>query len=218
MQHLKHGEEVIKVDRITHPRWVAPEVRRHTPWSLLVNRCACRGLCRHAVQKTSTYTRTCLVLLLHVLTHPSCSPQLVCAVLWFLQVLETASLSTASDVYSFGVVMYELLTFKVPFEDLAIHQVGVSPQTKASGNSGWVPARTSATRLLPTSLERATVWLCWPLWAEWSATPAASHPTCLAFTQVVLKVLRAARPEVPSFDKLPPNTSRICESLMGLES
>jgi serine/threonine protein kinase len=32
-------------------------------------------------------------------------------------------LSHASDVYSFGIIMFELLTFKVPFESLRKEQV-----------------------------------------------------------------------------------------------
>jgi len=35
MQRLKHSNEAIQVDRVTHPRWMAPEVRpalcRRTP-------------------------------------------------------------------------------------------------------------------------------------------------------------------------------------------
>lgn len=34
-------------------------------------------------------------------------------------------MSRASDVYSFGIIMYELLTFRIPFDMLGKEQVGV---------------------------------------------------------------------------------------------
>lgn len=34
-------------------------------------------------------------------------------------------MSRASDVYSFGIIMYELLTFKIPFDLLGKEQVGL---------------------------------------------------------------------------------------------
>jgi serine/threonine protein kinase len=33
-------------------------------------------------------------------------------------------MSRASDVYSFGIIMYELLTFRIPFDLLGKEQVG----------------------------------------------------------------------------------------------
>jgi len=37
-------------------------------------------------------------------------------------------LSSASDVYSFAIIMYEMLTWKVPFEDLQKERVRMAAQ------------------------------------------------------------------------------------------
>jgi len=39
-------------------------------------------------------------------------------------------LSRNSDVYSFGVIMFELLTFRIPFEGLRKEQVGINQQER----------------------------------------------------------------------------------------
>jgi serine/threonine protein kinase len=46
-----------------------------------------------------------------------------CLLLLVLQLVGGSIISTASDVYSFGVIMYEMLTFKMPFEDSDNQQV-----------------------------------------------------------------------------------------------
>lgn len=62
-----------------------------------------------------------------------------------LQLLLMNTLSAASDVFSFGVIMYELLTFRVPFEGLRKEQVGAPWEQYLSGKahalsscSSWV--------------------------------------------------------------------------------
>jgi serine/threonine protein kinase len=42
------------------------------------------------------------------------------------QLLMDNMLSRASDVYSFGIIMFELLTFRIPFEELRKEQVGTT--------------------------------------------------------------------------------------------
>jgi serine/threonine protein kinase len=61
-----------------------------------------------------------------------------------LQLLNN-TLKLASDVYSFGVIMYELLTFKIPFEGLNKEQVGAA--AAAAGVHIWWLGVTTNTRL-----------------------------------------------------------------------
>lgn len=51
----------------------------------------------------------------------SCSPN---SVRFTAPEVFDGSISKASDVYSFGMIMYEMLTWRVPFEEVATDQVG----------------------------------------------------------------------------------------------
>lgn len=48
-------------------------------------------------------------------------------------------MSRASDVYSFGIIMYELLTFRIPFDLLGKEQVRVGPAADRVLCLLWVP-------------------------------------------------------------------------------
>jgi len=49
-----------------------------------------------------------------------------------LQLMMDNTMSRASDVYSFGIIMYELLTFKIPFDQLGKEQVGLQALAPAA--------------------------------------------------------------------------------------
>lgn len=49
-----------------------------------------------------------------------------------MQLLSAGEMSYASDVYSFGTIMYELLTFKDPFDDLLKSNVSPDAHSEAT--------------------------------------------------------------------------------------
>jgi serine/threonine protein kinase len=67
---------------------------------------------------------------MHTHALPSPLPSLPCRYPFQVFKSQPARLTKASDVYSFGVVMYEVLTWKLPFDEERPMQVGV-------GSGGW---------------------------------------------------------------------------------
>jgi serine/threonine protein kinase len=177
------------------------------------------------------------------------------AVLVASQLLGESNMSTASDVYSFGIIMYEMLTFKIPFEECAkamvrVHlacsrsvvpsevystvqhstaQYSMARHGTAYRSKVMVPASVLGQGLctcVQSCVQQEDIWMlirtsgavsvvCWTRlsWCLCSGADAGCGVISLYLClQVAIKVLaHAMRPQIPTFDKLPPNTSRICE-------
>lgn len=142
-KRLSGKQSSMQVKRITHPRWVAPEVSQQYESGH-----QCSALCQAGSQVsmecllcaatscTPTHGRSrgldCYcsshgdnhqVLAVYHYVCPAGSQLLLLSCLFLLQLMTDCRLSAASDVYSFGIIMYEMLTWLLPFHDQSKEQV-----------------------------------------------------------------------------------------------